>query len=142
MFPFRQFRFGRRGWLRPWVLSLLARAPRNGAEIIDEVEKMSFGSWRPSPGSVYPLLEEMTEEGLVTKMQDGRYDLTEKGRQEVEWPFGTPIRRGSTMEGMFSDMRDYITYLEDLNRSSPEKFAANKAKIKEMSDRLSALANS
>jgi DNA-binding PadR family transcriptional regulator len=139
MFAFRQWRFGKRGWLRPWVLSIISRGPKNGAEIIDEIEKMSFGGWRPSPGSVYPLLDEMTQEGLIQKSEDGRYELTEKGKQEVDWPFGAPTPRRSTVEGILQEMQDNISYLEDLNRSNSEKLAPNRKGIKEIAERLSKL---
>ena len=141
MFAFRQWRFGKRGWLRPWVLSIMSRGPKNGAEIIDEVEKMSFGGWRPSPGSVYPLLDEMSQEGLVQKREDGRYELTEKGKQELDWPFGAPTSRRSTVESILQEMQDNTSYLEDLNRSNSQKLAPNKRAIKEIADRLSELAN-
>src|SRR5487761_608947 len=141
MFAFRQWRFGKRGWLRPWVLSIMSRGPKNGAEIIDEVEKMSFGGWRPSPGSVYPLLDEMSQEGLVQKKEDGRYELTEKGKQELDWPFGAPTSRRSTVESILQEMQDNTSYLEDLNRSNSQKLAPNKRAIKEIADRLSELAN-
>jgi DNA-binding PadR family transcriptional regulator len=141
MFAFRQWRFGKRGWLRPWVLSIMSRGPKNGAEIIDEVEKMSFGGWRPSPGSVYPLLDEMSQEGLVQKREDGRYELTEKGKQELDWPFGAPTTRRNTVESILQEIQDNTSYLEDLNRSNPQKLAPNKRAIKEIADRLSELAN-
>lgn len=143
MFPFRQFRFGRRGWLRPWVLSVIGRSPKNGAEVIDEIEKLSFGGWRPSPGSVYPLLDELTQDGLIQKRQDGKYELTEKGKEELEWPFGTPLQGGrNSLEGMLSEMKDNVSYLEDLAKSSPQKLQATKDRIREIADRLSQIANS
>lgn len=119
----------------------MSRGPKNGAEIIDEVEKMSFGGWRPSPGSVYPLLDEMSQEGLVQKKEDGRYELTEKGKQELDWPFGAPTSRRSTVESILQEMQDNTSYLEDLNRSNSQKLAPNKRGIKEIADRLSELAS-
>jgi DNA-binding PadR family transcriptional regulator len=141
MFAFRQWRFGKRGWLRPWVLSLLSREPKNGAEIIDEIERMSFGGWRPSPGSVYPLLDEMTQEGFIQKKDDGRYELTEKGKQELEWPFGAPWPRRSSIEAIVQEMQDNASYLEDLSRSNPQKLAAIKATLRQIAERLSQIAN-
>lgn len=143
MFPFRQMRFGRRGWLRPWMLFILNRGPKNGAEIIDEIEKSSFGAWRPSPGSVYPLLDEIMQEGLIQKKEDGRYELTEQGKQEVEWPFGAPApQRGNSLEGILSEMKDYVSYLEDLNRSDPAKLLASKDKLTDLVARISKLSGS
>jgi DNA-binding PadR family transcriptional regulator len=47
-------------------------------EIMDEIENMTQGWWRPSPGSVYPMLDEMVKDGLVKKREDGKYELTAK----------------------------------------------------------------
>jgi DNA-binding PadR family transcriptional regulator len=138
---FRQFRLSRRGFLRPWVLTILGRGPKNGAEIIDEIEKMSWGGWRPSPGSVYPLLEELTEEGLIQKRSDGRYEITQKGKEDSEWPFGAGApNKPSNVEGMLSEMKDYISYLEDLNSTGRDRLTPYSEKIKQLSDRLSRLA--
>ena len=140
MFGFRGFGFGRRGWLRPWVLSLLTKSPKNGAEIMDEIERMSWGGWRPSPGSVYPLLDEMSREGLVTKRDDGRYEITEKGRQESDWSFGMPFHgspRG--IEGMISEISGYTSYFEDIAKTDKSKLAAYAQTIKALGDRLSKL---
>jgi DNA-binding PadR family transcriptional regulator len=118
------------------------REPKNGAEIIDEIEKMSFGGWRPSPGSVYPLLDEMTQEGLIQKREDGRYELTEKGKQEVEWPFGAPMPRRSSIESILQEMQDNISYLEDLKRSNSQKLGPIQSSIRDMAERLSRLVSS
>ncbi len=140
MFPFRQFRLGKRGWLRPWILSVIGRSPKNGAEIIDEIEKMSWGGWRPSPGSVYPLLDEMSNEGLIQKKEDGRYELTTKGKEETEWPFGAPTQgKARSVDGILAEMRDCISYLEDLNSSKRDRVSPYTDKIKELSERLSRL---
>jgi DNA-binding PadR family transcriptional regulator len=138
---FRQFRLSRRGFLRPWVLSILGHGPKNGAEIIDEIEKMSWGGWRPSPGSVYPLLDELTQEGLIQKKEDGRYELTEKGKEESDWPFSAPSpNKPSNVEGMLSEMKDYVSYLEDLNATDKARITPHSQQIKELSERLSRLA--
>ena len=67
-----------------WVFSILQQSPRNGAEIMDQIEIASQGWWRPSPGSVYPLLEQPQKEGNIKKCDDGRYELTEKRKEEFE----------------------------------------------------------
>src|SRR5487761_794790 len=138
MFGYSPWRKIRRGWLRPWITSMLGRSPKNGAEIMDEIEKNSWGSWRPSPGSVYPLLDEMSQEGLITKRDDGRYELTEKGKQESEWSFGMPFRQGPySVENMLGEMKSYVSYFEDLAKSDPTKLKTYNEKIKEIADRLS-----
>src|SRR5438132_2411850 len=102
----------RRGWLRPWVISMIARSPKNGAEIIDEIEKMSWGGWRPSPGSIYPLLDQMVQDGAVRKREDGRYELTDKGKDEGTFPFGFPFsQRPNSVDSMVNEMKDFVSYL-------------------------------
>jgi DNA-binding PadR family transcriptional regulator len=135
MFPFG-FRSHRRRGLRTWILSMLSSSPKNGAEIMDEIEEMSQGWWRPSPGSVYPLLDEMAQDGEVKKKEDGRYELTDKGRQELDWPFSGAFRRAPTVEGMVNEMSGYVSYLEDLSKSNNAKLAPYKEKLRGMAGRL------
>ena len=74
----------RRGEIRPLILSALTRKPMHGYEVIQELEAQSGGRWRPSAGSVYPTLQQLSDEGLVTSEEvDGRrtYTLTEEGRK-------------------------------------------------------------
>jgi DNA-binding PadR family transcriptional regulator len=69
------------------VLALLAEQPRHGYEIIQEVTQRTGGAWRPSPGSVYPTLQQLEDEGLVrTSESEGRRTvaLTEEGTRYVE----------------------------------------------------------
>ena len=97
--PFGGFGFGpggprgrgrkaRRGDIRTAALLLLAEEPRNGYQIMQEVEERSDGVWRPSPGSVYPALQQLEDEGLILPEagEDRRrlYTLTEEGRAYVE----------------------------------------------------------
>ncbi len=76
-------RGGRRGNVRGAVLGLLSERPMHGYEMITELEARTGGAWRPSPGSVYPTLQMMEDEGLITsETVDGRkrFTLTETGR--------------------------------------------------------------
>lgn len=127
----------RRGMLRPWVLSMLSKEPKNGAELMDEIEKASWGRWRPSPGSVYPLLDGMVQDGLVKKREDGRYEITEKGKAESDWSFGMPFRSGPRgVDQMIGEINGYLSYFEDLSRSNPSKLKSYENSLKEISDRL------
>ncbi len=77
----------RRGDVRAALLVLLAEEPRNGYQLMQEIEQRSDGVWRPSPGSVYPALQQLEDEGLVRVEQvEGRkaYALTDEGRAHVE----------------------------------------------------------
>lgn len=76
-----------RGDVRAAILSLLAEAPMHGYQIIQQIEERSGGSWKPSPGSVYPTLQLLTDEGLIEVEESaGRktYSLTGAGRAESE----------------------------------------------------------
>ena len=82
--PFGPGRKARRGDIRTAALLLLAEEPRNGYQIMQEVEQRSEGVWRPSPGSVYPALSQLEDEGLIrTEQAEGRklFAITEQGRE-------------------------------------------------------------
>ena len=73
----------RRGEIRPLVLAVLAARPMHGYEVMQELEARSGGRWRPSAGSVYPTLQLLSDERLVTSEEVGGrrvYQLTEAGR--------------------------------------------------------------
>jgi DNA-binding PadR family transcriptional regulator len=84
----------RRGDVRLAALLLLAEEPRNGYSIMQEIEQRSEGAWRASPGSVYPALSQLEDEGLIrSEEHDGRrvYAITDAGRAALaERPEGAP----------------------------------------------------
>ncbi|MCR2783927.1 MULTISPECIES: PadR family transcriptional regulator [unclassified Microbacterium] len=76
-----------RGDVRTAVLALLAERPMHGYQIIQEIEERSGGSWKPSAGSVYPTLQLLADEGLITAEEAGgrkTYALTEAGHIEAD----------------------------------------------------------
>ena len=84
--PFGRGRRARRGDVRAAALVLLDEEPRNGYQLMQELERRSQGAWRPSSGSVYPTLSQLEDEGLVaaTKDESNRvYRLTERGKSYV-----------------------------------------------------------
>jgi DNA-binding PadR family transcriptional regulator len=85
--PFGRGRKARRGDIRTAALLLLAEEPRNGYQIMQEVEERSDGAWRPSPGSVYPALQQLEDEGLIRSEEvEGRklFALTDEGRAVLQ----------------------------------------------------------
>jgi len=85
--PFFRGARARRGDVRAVILALLVEQPRNGYQIMQELELRSGGAWRPSPGSVYPALQQLEDEGLVHLIdaEGGRaYELTDAGRAFVQ----------------------------------------------------------
>jgi DNA-binding PadR family transcriptional regulator len=127
-------RIGREGTLKFIILWLLSERPRNGVEIINEIEKLSWGWWRPSPGSVYPTLASLTNEGLIVKRQDGRYQITEKGIEEIEDIF--PIRKARKIEDILNEIEGYIQYLEEVGK---DKLINYKEKIESLKLRIEKL---
>jgi DNA-binding PadR family transcriptional regulator len=76
----------RRGDVRSAILALLDDRPMHGYEMIQELEERTGGRWRPSAGSIYPTLQLLEDEGLVTAEEvDGRkvFSLTDSGKKEV-----------------------------------------------------------
>jgi DNA-binding PadR family transcriptional regulator len=77
----------RRGDVRAAVLVLLDEGPMTGYGLMGEIERRSEGAWRPSPGSVYPTLALLEDEGLIRPQPgEGRtpYELTDEGKAHVE----------------------------------------------------------
>ncbi|TMR23304.1 PadR family transcriptional regulator [Nonomuraea turkmeniaca] len=80
-------RKAKRGDVRAAILALLSEEPRNGYQIIQEIAERSEGGWKPSPGAVYPALQQLTDEGLViSEENEGRktFRLTDEGRNYIE----------------------------------------------------------
>jgi len=93
----------RRGEIRPLILAALTARPMHGYEVIQELEAQSGGRWRPSAGSVYPTLQQLADEGLVTSEEiDGRrtYTLTDAGRAAAA---ATPASSRWSDEGQSRD---------------------------------------
>lgn len=126
--------------LRTWILYIVQNEPKNGAEIMDAMESQSRGWWRPSPGSVYPMLQQLSEEGVIKKREvDGRYEITPQGKEEVEWPSRSRTGGPRSVEGTVAEMSSYISYLEDLALAKDPRVAQNTRQIRELAERLSKL---
>jgi DNA-binding PadR family transcriptional regulator len=77
----------RRGDVRLALLILLGEEPRNGYQLMQTIEERSDGRWRPSPGSVYPTLAQLEDEGLIRGIErDGArlFEVTDAGRERLE----------------------------------------------------------
>jgi DNA-binding PadR family transcriptional regulator len=75
-----------KGNVRTAILALLAEGPRHGYQLMQDIAERSHDVWRPSPGSVYPVLSALQDEGLVDDEKvEGRrvFTLTEAGRAHV-----------------------------------------------------------
>ncbi|NYB51773.1 MAG: PadR family transcriptional regulator [Methanobacteriaceae archaeon] len=146
------------GGLRIWILHVIdEHGPANGVEIMDGIQahyeaieraapfdRVSCRgpkrrTPRPSPGSVYPMLKKMVEEGLINKLDDGKYELTERGQEIVykiggRFGFHKKMDRGElSIRKALTEIEGYISYLEDIKE---EKLASHKNLIAELSERL------
>ncbi|MGD6746848.1 PadR family transcriptional regulator [Streptomyces sp. BH106] len=77
----------RRGDVRASILALLKDRPMHGYEMIQEIAERSGGAWKPSPGSVYPTLQLLEDEGLIASASEGGkklFSLTDDGRTAAE----------------------------------------------------------
>ncbi|GGS51921.1 hypothetical protein GCM10010156_08210 [Planobispora rosea] len=116
--PFGRGRKAKRGDVRAAILALLSEEPRNGYQIIQEIAERSQGGWKPSPGAVYPALQQLTDEGLVlSEESDGRktFRLTEAGRTYVA-EHSAEVR--APWEEMTPDVDEGTWELMDLARQS------------------------
>ncbi len=83
----------RRGSIRTAILFLLAEEPMHGYQIMQELSERTDGMWRPSPGSIYPTLQQLADQDLIRGEDEGGkivYHLTDTGRAKVETSEATP----------------------------------------------------
>ncbi len=130
----------RRGDVRAAALLLLKEGPRNGYQIMQDIEERSGGVWRPSPGSVYPALQQLEDEGLVRVTEaDGRkqYELTDTGRAHVAERGDDVPTPWDEMTGGFSDevrtaaglMREVALAFSQVARAGSPSQVAEASKI-------------
>jgi DNA-binding PadR family transcriptional regulator len=105
----------RRGDIRTALLAALLDGPGHGYDVIQKLEEKSGGGWRPSPGSVYPTLQLLEDEGLVRSTErDGKrvFEITDAGRAEadrrIEEAGGTPWEVAGTESQRAGEFREAI----------------------------------
>jgi len=125
----------RRGDVRTAALLLLNEGPRNGYQIMQDIEERSGGVWRPSPGSVYPALQQLEDEGLVRATEtEGRkqFELTDAGKEYVAERGADEPTPWDEMKGGLSDeaieagslIREVgLAFMQVLRAGSPSQIA-------------------
>ena len=94
------------------LLMLLAEEPRNGYQLMQEIEERSGGRWRPSPGAVYPSLSQLEDEGLIgaTEREGTKvFEITDAGREHLDQRGEqTPPWAGEDDSAAFADLRSQM----------------------------------
>ena len=130
----------RRGDVRSAILGLLSEGPSNGYGLIKAIGERTEGAWTPSPGSVYPTLAQLVDEGLVTKEDGprGAYSLTEEGTAHVaENRESIDAALDNAREGgAGSDLRDAARKLMGSLQQFRGASADQQARAKEKVDQL------
>jgi DNA-binding PadR family transcriptional regulator len=102
----------RRGDVRGAILALLAEEPMHGYEMIQRLEERTGGRWRPSAGSIYPTLQLLEDEGLVSAEEvEGRrvFSLSDEGQKAVEERGEEPAPWESDEESSVGDLRTVLS---------------------------------
>jgi DNA-binding PadR family transcriptional regulator len=113
----REGRRARRGDVRLAILSLLGDGPANGYSLIKAINERTDGAWKPSPGSVYPTLQQLVDEGLISASGDAGksvYELTDAGRAEVEAQADEIARAWQTPTDITDSQREFFESLRKL----------------------------
>ncbi|MFC5502849.1 PadR family transcriptional regulator [Lysinimonas soli] len=133
----------RKGDVRAAILSLLAEAPATGYALIKGIAERTDQTWRPSPGSVYPTLQQLVDEGLVRQQGDGGrtdYELTEEGtayvaehKEQLDAAWQTAGPRGGVDQEFMASIGRLFDAVKQFPRSATaEQRAAATAKIDEL----------
>ncbi len=134
--------------LKYWVLGMLYRQDMSGAMIIDTMSQKSFGMWRPSPGSIYPLLRDMENRGEIkikkTVVGQKIYGITDKGKRSLN-SFDIPFfgrfweSDGASVSSTIDSMEADLDYLADKSEELKKDKEAVK-RLNKIKDDLSRLA--
>lgn len=152
------------GELRMWILHVIdENGPSNGVEIMTNVQshydlqvewhkdthahphpETAMKSKKLLPGSIYPMLKKMVSEGLLTKQDDGKYDLTKKGRIVITNLFEhfrpqkgdqSPV----SIKNSLTAIKWHVSYMEEMNK---QEISPYKESIQALIERLEKLKNS
>ncbi len=134
--------------LKYWILGMLYRQDMSGAMIIDTMSQKSFGMWRPSPGSIYPLLRDMENRGEIkikkTVVGQKIYGITDKGKRSLN-SFDIPFfgrfweSDGSSVSSTIDSIEADLDYLSDKSEELKKDKEAVK-RLNKIKDDLSRLA--
>ncbi len=135
-----------KGLLQYLSLKLIQREPMSGSEIMEKMEE--YTDWRPSPGSIYPMLARLQETGLIMPYTDAdhelkRFQITEKGTTELKEAYRTPdhfrARQKSMTKmywllhrGMPKDVHESFSNLTETFGTTYEKISGSEEQKQEL----------
>jgi DNA-binding PadR family transcriptional regulator len=124
-----------RGFSRYYILKQLQKMPHTGKEIINSAVEESDGKWKPSPGLIYPLLGRLLDEGLIEETEDGKYQITDKGKttsedlesfnKNMKKQIDTVMRMTNIGKFMVMDVLERVTILGNLLSSNVSSMTNN-----------------
>jgi DNA-binding PadR family transcriptional regulator len=130
----------RRGDVRAALLILLGEEPRNGYQLMQAIEERSDGAWRPSPGSVYPALQQLEDERLIRTIEQegGRfYELTDEGRAWVAERGDAPAPWEAVKEGVGTGPRELMQLVREVAMAASQLVrAGDEAQVARAQDAL------
>ncbi len=135
-----------KGAVREAVLSLLADGPANGYSLMKQISERTDGTWAPSPGSVYPTLAQLVDEGLIVATGTGKgtdFDLTDEGRAYVAenaelleriWAEGTRgapshVALRDAVMALMGTVQQFRFATDDQRRQATEKLEATRREL-------------
>lgn len=138
---------GRGFGIKYWILMLVSKEPLTGSQMIDKIADMSFGFWRPSPGSIYTILKYLLQDGLLKVAEKNNkkyYSVTDKGKEYLDsswFPWKSAAKFMNNDE--VSNIKDTIETIDNLSEFLSEKprtlTAENKKALKKINERLNRL---
>ncbi len=108
-----------RGDVRDLILAALLDGAAHGYQIMDRLESAADGRWRPSPGSVYPTLQMLEDQGLAASKDEGGrkvFELTEEGRRQADPSAIERLSERSESAGSHRELREQVMRLMDAAR--------------------------
>lgn len=147
MFNYNHERFGSRRelGLKYLILTGIYQQESTGAMVMDRIEQISMGFWKPSPGTVYPLLHKLVSQGyLELKIRSGKkyYTITEKGRDLINnswFPWKNFMHHPATsMEKALDEIEVDLEYLSEKS-GDVKKNKVIRGRLKKIIDRMKKL---
>ncbi|NNN03067.1 MAG: helix-turn-helix transcriptional regulator, partial [Acidimicrobiaceae bacterium] len=105
--------------VRDLILAALLEGPAHGYQIMDRLESATDGRWRPSPGSVYPTLQMLEDQGLALSRDDGGrkvFELTDAGREQADSSAIARLSERTDGNDTHRQLRDQVMRLMDAAR--------------------------